>query len=459
MRSRRSGSSSLRRPPGARSSAAAWSPASQASNAAASSRVVAQRGRAREQAVRHEVARGALEQLQRLVGLARACSSSLPSARRAVAWCGSSSSARRSASSSPLGGELVRLRRHERVEEALHLGGRQRAGELGGHPAVPERLDRRDALDAERRLQAAGSASTSTLASSTLPARAAAARSSTGVSCLQGPHQSAQKSTTTGTSLRALEHALLEVGLVDVEDRPRAASQDSRTVAFSITTDCSGVPAPPLGRVAELADRLDHVHALRDLAEQRVVGRAGRRPAPVTTKNWLPAVPGGSSPVFAIATTPWHVGRVRRQLVAGRVAGAAGARCRSGRRPGSRSRGRCGGRPCRRRTRLRASDANDAAAFGEVFWSSRIVKAPQLVCQRRRRRSSRCRAALLGFFCPPPSRGAGCSTSLQPPCCCSVACAAVPALRRPPSLSASRRRRRTRASDERERAEQQLKAA
>ena len=28
---------------------------------------------------------------------------------------------------------------------------------------------------------------------------------------------------------------------------------------------------------------------------------------------------------------------------------------------------------------LRASAANDAAAFGEVFWSSRMVKAPQLV--------------------------------------------------------------------------------
>ena len=30
----------------------------------------------------------------------------------------------------------------------------------------------------------------------------------------------------------------------------------------------------------------------------------GRRPRPVTTKNWLPAVPGGSAPVLAIATTP-----------------------------------------------------------------------------------------------------------------------------------------------------------
>ena len=28
---------------------------------------------------------------------------------------------------------------------------------------------------------------------------------------------------------------------------------------------------------------------------------------------------------------------------------------------------------------LRASATNDAAAFGEVFWSSRIVKSPQLV--------------------------------------------------------------------------------
>src|SRR5690242_7726097 len=44
-----------------------------------------------------------------------------------------------------------------------------------------------------------GLASVSILASSSLPARAATARSSTGVSCRQGPHQAAQKSTTTGT--------------------------------------------------------------------------------------------------------------------------------------------------------------------------------------------------------------------------------------------------------------------
>src|SRR5579875_2865712 len=44
------------------------------------------------------------------------------------------------------------------------------------------------------------SRSTSTFASSTWPPRAATARSSNGPSCRQGPHHSAQKSTTTGTA-------------------------------------------------------------------------------------------------------------------------------------------------------------------------------------------------------------------------------------------------------------------
>ena len=43
-----------------------------------------------------------------------------------------------------------------------------------------------------------GLASVSTLARTTLPSRAAAAFSSTGVSARQGAHHSAQKSTTTG---------------------------------------------------------------------------------------------------------------------------------------------------------------------------------------------------------------------------------------------------------------------
>ena len=47
-------------------------------------------------------------------------------------------------------GKLIRLRGHERVEESLHLGRRERPGELGGHLAVAEGLDRGNALDLER---------------------------------------------------------------------------------------------------------------------------------------------------------------------------------------------------------------------------------------------------------------------------------------------------------------------
>jgi hypothetical protein len=57
-----------------------------------------------------------------------------------------------------------------------------------GIPRIPKRAD------------SAGLASTSSLASSTFSARAATARSSAGPRALQGPHHSAQKSTTTGSS-------------------------------------------------------------------------------------------------------------------------------------------------------------------------------------------------------------------------------------------------------------------
>ncbi len=73
-----------------------------------------------------------------------------------------------------------------------------RADELGDDLAV------RNALTAGmlwiRKCRARfGLASVSSLASSTCPSRAATACSSTGPSCRQGPHHSAQKSTTTGT--------------------------------------------------------------------------------------------------------------------------------------------------------------------------------------------------------------------------------------------------------------------
>ena len=47
--------------------------------------------------------------------------------------------------------------------------------------------------------------------------------------------------------------------------------------------------------------------------------------APVTTKNWLPEVPGGSAAVFAIATTPFVYFASDGGVSTTRVAGAAGA--------------------------------------------------------------------------------------------------------------------------------------
>ena len=99
------------------------------------------------------------------------------------------------------------------------------------------------------------------------------------------------------------------------------------------------------------ADRVDDVLALGDLAEQRVLGRQ-RRPSPVTTKNWLPEVPGSSICVLAIATTPL---RRRGPRAAPRRSSSPARRCRrpSGRRPGSRSRARSGGSRGRRRSPCR----------------------------------------------------------------------------------------------------------
>ena len=83
------------------------------------------------------------------------------------------------------------------VEEALDLGPGHGADELVDHLAVAECLDGRDPLHLEAGPQR-WFASTSTLASRTRPPRAASAASRAGVSVRQGPHHSAQKSTTTG---------------------------------------------------------------------------------------------------------------------------------------------------------------------------------------------------------------------------------------------------------------------
>ena len=79
--------------------------------------------------------------------------------------------------------------------------------------------------------------STSTLARSTLPSRLVAARSSAGLSALHGPHQSAQKSTTTGTSReRSTTRSMKSCSPTS------RISHQGLTVTFCMTTVCVGVP-------------------------------------------------------------------------------------------------------------------------------------------------------------------------------------------------------------------------
>src|SRR3954447_11272405 len=73
---------------------------------------------------------------------------------------------------------------------------------------------------------------------------------------------------------------------------------------------------------------------------------------------------------------------------------------------------------------LRASATNEAAAFGDVFGSSRIVNAPQLVWSVTSY-FFELSSGFDGLFCPPPARGVGWSTSLQTPSVCAVSAGAV----------------------------------
>ena len=164
-------------------------------------------------------------------------------------------------------------------------------------------------------------ASTSTFASSTLPARAAAARSSTGVSCLHGPHHSAQKSTTTGTSLERSSTCDSKVASVDVVDR---ASQSPRMLAFSMTTGLQRRAGAAAGGIAEPADLLRHVETADDLAEHGVIGRQAR----VGPRDDV-ELAAGRARRLGLGLRHGHralqVGRIRRRLVSRAVAGAAHA--------------------------------------------------------------------------------------------------------------------------------------
>ncbi len=75
--------------------------------------------------------------------------------------------------------------------------------------------------------------------------------------------------------------------------------QDSCTVTFLITTGFDGGPSPTPSASIALTVAIPSV-------TRPTMAYSGGSPMslPVTTKNWLPAVPGASFCVFAIATTP-----------------------------------------------------------------------------------------------------------------------------------------------------------
>ena len=114
-----------------------------------------------------------------------------------------------------------------------------------------------------------GFASTSTLASSTAPSRSATCSSSTGVSARHGPHQAAQKSTTTGRSCERSMTSLSKVASVTSTRR-----QTLRTVAGHSRDD----DVSPAAREQSCGDVLG-----RDTCEGRD-GR-GRPRSPATNRD------------------------------------------------------------------------------------------------------------------------------------------------------------------------------
>src|SRR5215207_4311675 len=303
-----------------RSSAAARSPSSHASKAATRLWSPASAARASSPSATKSPCAPPISSRASSVSPRR--SSSFASSRRAVGWLGSSSSARRRSCSSPL-----------RTSSSASDGtspSKKRSTSAGGSAPVNSAATRpslkafTDGIPWMRKAAwSCGFFSTSTLASSTLPARASAARSSTGVSCLQGPHQSAQKSTTTGTSLERSSTRC-----------SNSCSSTSNTAPFCASAltkvrplDHHGLKrraGTPARRVAQLADRLHHVRSLRDLAEQGVVGRQpGVRAS--DHEELAPRCAGRLVPRLCHRDHSRDIGRIRRNAIPGRVSGSAGA--------------------------------------------------------------------------------------------------------------------------------------
>jgi hypothetical protein len=90
-----------------------------------------------------------------------------------------------------------------------------------------------------------GFASTSTLASTQAPSSSMASFSSTGVSCLQGPHHSAQKSMTTGVESDRSSTSVWNVA--SVTSMMTAAPPGPDLVGAGLTGDSAAGSLAPLG--------------------------------------------------------------------------------------------------------------------------------------------------------------------------------------------------------------------
>ena len=208
------------------------SPSSSASSAAFA--LAARRGRRRPRSRRRprtRLTRAAMPAAAKSPGweptASRASSSAPRSSRGAAERDGDvgpprlHSAASRRESSSPFSSSSSARRGDQGVEEALDLA--RGTAPTNSSTTAPSRK----ALTAgipwtSKRAASDWLASTSTFASRTRPPREASAASSAGVRVRQGPHHSAQKSTTTGVLLRELDHVAVEGRLGHVQcHRPR----------------------------------------------------------------------------------------------------------------------------------------------------------------------------------------------------------------------------------------------
>ena len=150
-----------------------------------------------------------------------------------------------------------------------------------------------------------------------------------------------------------------------------------------ITTGSSGAPEPSGLPCSSIASTTSNPSVTSP--SDRVITGGSVCLGGSTTKNWLPERPGGSTSVFAIATTPCVYAKSRRRRFVDRVAGA---------RPGAGADGSPG---------LDHEPGDDAvkgravedAVLGQILERGRGLWAP-LAC---RARSRTCRS-----LCPPPRR-------------------------------------------------------